>query len=358
MSLVKGNVVEQHKYVTLANDLREGMLSGKYNAGQKLPSENELTRELGISRQTVRQAMLLLEREGLTERVRGSGTYVKQVNKRPKSHNIAVITTYISDYIFPMVLNGIEKALASKQYASVVASTQNRVDNERRLLKEFLKKNIDGFIIEGTKTALPNPNIDLYKEIDEMGLPVVFINGVYPELQHSVCVISDDRQGGYDACKLLIGKGHKKIAGIFKSDDAQGLGRYAGMAAAMIDSELCVHDDNVLWYTTVDQSKLIETFALDIVKDCTAVICYNDQVAVRLIELLRRNGVRVPQDMAVISFDNSTLSEIAAVKVTSLDYPKERLGRMAAEKLLNMLDGATETSCVMPWGFVERESTR
>lgn len=349
--------MEEHKYVTLANDLREGMLNGKYTAGQKLPSENELTRELGISRQTVRQAMLLLEREGLTERVRGSGTYVKQIDKRPKSHNIAVITTYISDYIFPMVLNGIEKALASKHYASIVASTQNRVDNERRLLKDFMKKNIDGFIIEGTKTALPNPNIDLYKEIDDMGLPVVFINGVYPELRHSVCVLSDDRQGGYDACKYLIGKGHRKIAGIFKSDDAQGLGRYAGMTSAMIDNNLCVHDDNVLWFTTVDQSKLIETFALDIVQDCTAVICYNDQVAVKLIELLRMNGVRVPQEMAVISFDNSTLSDVAAVKITSLDYPKERLGHMAAEKLLNMLSGQPESSSLMAWGFVEKEST-
>jgi GntR family transcriptional regulator of arabinose operon len=61
--------------------------------------------------------------------------------------------------------------------------------------------------------------------------------------------------------------------------------------------------------------------------------------------------------MAVISFDNSTLSEIAAVKITSLDYPKERLGRLAAEKLLNMLGGTTETSSVMAWGFAEKEST-
>ena len=349
--------MEEHKYVALANGLRSDIQNGTYIAGQKLPSENELTRELGISRQTVRQAMLLLEKEGITERVRGSGTYVRQMDRRPKSHNIAVITTYISDYIFPMVLHGIEKELANEKYSSLVASTQNRVDNERRLLQEFMEKNIDGFIIEGTKTALPNPNIDLYKQIDNMGLPIVFINGVYPELRDSVCVLSDDRQGGYDACSFLIRKGHRKIAGIFKSDDAQGLGRYAGMTSAMIDNDLCVHDDDVLWFTTSDQSKLIETFALDIIKDCTAVICYNDQVAVKLIELLRNNQFRIPEDMAVISFDNSTLSDVAAVKITSLDYPKERLGQLAAEKLLNMLRGIPETSVRMPWGFSEKEST-
>jgi len=344
--------------MALANSLRTDIQNGKYIAGQKLPSENELTQELGLSRQTVRQAMLLLETEGLTKRVRGSGTFVNEIaHKRIKSRNIAVITTYITEYIFPTVLNGIEQTLAGKQYSSMVASTQNRVDNERRLLEDFLKKNIDGFIIEGTKTALPNPNIDLYKQINNMGLPVVFINGFYQELRRSVYVLSDDRRGGYDACKYLINKGHRKIAGIFKSDDAQGLGRYAGVTSAMIESGLRVHDENVLWFTTVDQEKLIDTFALDTISGCTAVVCYNDLVAVKLVDLLRANNIRIPQDIAVISFDNSVFSDISAVKITSLDYPKERLGQLAAEKLLNMLEGIPETPSLIPWGFTEKEST-
>ena len=345
------------KYRTLANDLRAGIQSGQYGAGQRLPSENELALTRGLSRQTVRLAMRLLEEEGLTERVRGSGTYVKQAPRRPVSHNIAVITTYISDYIFPMVLNGIEKTLASRQYTAMLASTQNQVDRERSILKEFLQKNIDGFIIEGTRTALPNPNIDLYARIRELGLPVVFINGVYPELTDAVAVLSDDFQGGLDACEYLIHKGHSNIAGIFKSDDAQGHRRYAGMASAMIRHDLLLRDDNVLWFTTLDQAMLMDALALEVVSGCSAVVCYNDQVAVRLIELLRNRKIRVPEDIAVISFDNSTLSEVAAVKITSLEYPKERLGRIAAEKLLNMLKGGRETSVFMPWAFVEKDST-
>ena len=64
--------VEQPKYILLANSLRAGIQSGQYTVGQKLPSENELKGTLNLSRQTVRQAMLLLETEGLTKRVRGS----------------------------------------------------------------------------------------------------------------------------------------------------------------------------------------------------------------------------------------------------------------------------------------------
>ena len=123
--------MEQHKYMALANSLRSAILEGKYSAGEKLPSENELTQELGVSRQTVRQAIQILEMEGITQRIRGSGTYVRKLDRRTKSYNIAVITTYISEYIFPVVLNGIVRTLADKRYSSIVASTHNRVDNER-----------------------------------------------------------------------------------------------------------------------------------------------------------------------------------------------------------------------------------
>lgn len=349
--------MEAFKYLALAKTLRADIACGKYRAGEKLPSENELTRTLGLSRQTVRQAILQLEQEGAILRVRGSGTFVKEQKMRTKSYNVAVITTYITDYIFPKVLSGIEKVLAGQQYVAMLASTQNRVDYERKRLEEFLGKNIDGFIIEGTKTALPNPNIDLYQRIEAMGLPVVFINGYYPDLHQPVYVISDDKKGGYRACEYLIEKGHQKIAGIFKSDDMQGLRRYAGMSAALRDNGLSVHDENILWYTTQDKDSLMDTLALTTLKDCTAVLCYNDEIAVRVVEQLRAKQIRIPQDMAVIAFDNSVLSDIAAVKITSLDYPMEALGAAAAQKLIHMMQGETETPLRMPWGFSEKEST-
>ena len=119
-------------------------------------------------------------------------------------------------------------------------------------------------IVEGTKTALPNPNIDLYANLKEQGIPVVFINGFYPELKKPIYVVADDRAGGRTLCETLLKKGHRRIAGIFKSDDIQGHRRYAGYAEALRAAGIPLNDDNVLWFTTENRDDLLSVFAMDI----------------------------------------------------------------------------------------------
>ena len=62
-------------------------------------------------------------------------------------------------------------------------ATNNRVDNERRIINELLQKPIDGLLVEGTKSALPNPNLDLYRKLRRHGIPVLFLNGYYRDLE-------------------------------------------------------------------------------------------------------------------------------------------------------------------------------
>ncbi len=350
--------MEKLKYQVLADALRTAIRNGKYAHGEKLPSENELSEMYGYSRQTVRQAIGILDAEGLTERLRGSGTYVKSMQvRRSQMRNVAVISTYITEYIFPNILAGIQQELSAHGYTAMLLSTNNRVDNERRILDDLLQKPIDGLLIEATKSALPNPNIDLYRRFQEYGIPVVFFNGYYPALPSSVVVMADDRQGGHDLTDYLIRKGHMKIAGIFKSDDMQGPERYMGYVSALIEHGLSVMDDNILWFPTKMRKEIIHQFALDTVRGCTAVVCYNDEVAVPLLNLLLEAGLSVPGDMAVVSFDKSTMSDLAAVPITSLEHPKKNLGIEAASRLIRMIEGVPQKSVVLPWRFAERESS-
>jgi GntR family transcriptional regulator of arabinose operon len=344
----EGNMSE-HKYAELAARLRADIRNGKYTQGERLPSENELAAQTGYSRQTVRQAMSVLENEGLTSRVQGSGTYVRSaVPRRLETKNIAVVTTYIGEYIFPTILHGIDHVLAQNGYTSMLAATRNRVDNERRILTDFLQKPIDGLIVEGTKTALPNPNIDLYAKFAEAGIPVVFINGYYPELSpRPLCVVEDDRGGGRMACDALLEKGCKSIAGIFKSDDVQGLRRYAGYSEALRAAELPVSDDHVLWYTTESRERLIAAEVADVVRGCDGLVCYNDEIAIQVIQELARQGGAVQPEIA--SFDDSTYAQLSAVPFLSLNGSHEKLGRLAAEKLLALLSGGTPRAEILPW---------
>lgn len=337
-----------HKYAELVDRLRQEILDGKYTGGQKLPSENQLAQETGYSRQTIRHAISILENEGIIVRRQGSGTYVEQrAPRREPSRNIAVVTTYIDEYIFPVILQGIDAVLSEHGYTPLLMATKNRVDNERRVLMELMSKPIDGLIVEGTKTALPNPNIDLYHHFASQGIPTVFINGYYPNLRQPIYVVADDWAGGEMACRLLLEKGHQKIAGIFKSDDMQGHRRYAGFAEALRSAGRVVEDDRVLWYTTENQREILDACALSTLQGCTAVVCYNDEVALYLIQLLTRAGIA--DTVKVVSFDHSRFARISAVPFLSLSSSQDRLGRLAAEKMLRILQGYREEPTVLPW---------
>jgi len=351
------------KYQSIAGSLRLEIENGQYNDKGLLPTEQLLCQRFRISRQTVRRALAVLEEEGLITRRQGSGSHLRE-RAEPEILNctIAVVTTYISDYIFPAVLRGMERVLAANGSAPLLFATQNQISTERKILQTLLAmKELDGVLVEGTKTALPNPNLDLYRKLTERGVRLVFLHGVYPELSDTPSVLADERGGGRMLVEYLHRKGHQNIAGIFKSDDVQGTLRYAGFAETLRDLGLPLEDRQVFWYNTEARgSFLSEPFVdsvLDGFPDCSAIVCYNDEIAIRVVSQLRKRGVRVSEEMAVVSFDNSQYSELAPVRITSLSHGEQNLGELSAALLLRLLQGEKCWSEVVPWQLMEKESS-
>lgn len=252
-----------------------------------------------------------------------------------------------------------DEVLSENKYTAVLSATRNRVCNERAILEEILKNPVDGILIEGTKSAMPNPNFDLYEKLIGMGIPVVFFNGYYPTLSGTYSVCADNQAGGAELVRHLIDRGHTKIAGYFKSDDIQGHQRYSGFISELFRSGLIIPDENVFWYTTETKEKLFDDpeEVLKRLGENTAVVCYNDEVAFGLVKCLLSAGRRVPEDVAVVSFDNSNLSWISQVPITSLSYEDRNIGRIAAQKLVDILDGRDVSSEVLPWTFIQKESS-
>lgn len=352
------------KYKVLAQFLRESVMLNAKNNSYKLPSERELTARFGVSRQTVRRAMLDLEQEGLITSRRGSGYYA--ANTGFSSHaQIAVITSFTDEYIFPGILRDMETVLGSRGYTLQTFATLNRVSAEREILQQLISHPVGGILVEGSKTALPNPNMDLYQSLHKMGIPIVFFQGNYPALSYLPSVTDDNYAGGYRLAKYLIDKGRKNIGGIFKSDDVQGPERYSGMMNAIRDAGLSMPDHSICWYDSIQRSRLIDgrdtSMLSAIMKEnlplADAVICYNDEIAYHLIKYLTDIGKKVPEDIAVASFDNSYYSRISPVPVTSLWHHKRHMGTEAAGLLLSILQGKKAHSLVLPWELAERQST-
>lgn len=347
------------KYEIIVNSLSEEIKKGYYPGGTSLPTEEKLTQIFGVSRQTVRKALSILEDNNIIEKKQGSGSVVKIKNPGADSRKVSVIATYIDDYIFPVQLRGVEEVLSKNHYSAVLTATRNKICNERKILEDILKNPVAGILVEGTKTALPNPNIDLYEKLCRQNIPIVFFNSRYPGLTSPLYVCADNCRGGYELTCYLLSKGHRSIASIFKADDIQGHERYSGYISAMFDNKLYVSDSKTVWYTTETKDRLFDDpgSVLSSIGDATAVVCYNDEIAFMLIKCLTACGKRVPEDIAVVSFDNSNLSEISPIKITSLSYDDLNIGAIAACKLVDILNGKKASSETIPWKLAEKESS-
>ncbi len=330
------------KYQSVINWLTEQIDSGRLGPGEKIPSENELCGRFGLSRQTVRHAISKLIEDGLVESRQGSGTYVSDQRAKDGERNvIAVLTTYVDDYIFPSTIKGIESTLSEKGYSMLLSFSNNTVGKERQFLLDILCRNdVAGIVMEPVKSALPSPNMDLYRRLTDKGVKILFINSFYPELPLPHVSLSD-AHCAYRAVNALIDAGHINIGCVLKLDDGQGRERYRGYLKAITEAGLPFSYEHVNWIDTIDirNGKSSLAKAWDRLKECTAVFCYNDQVAGMMIEMLADKGIRVPEDFSVIGMDDSDIARngVNGVTISSIPHPKEKLGEKAAQNIIRMI---------------------
>ncbi|MGL6199602.1 MAG: GntR family transcriptional regulator [Lachnospiraceae bacterium] len=356
---------QKAKYEEIVDWIKEKLDNKELEHGSKLPSENELKAIFRVSRQTVRHAFSVLEKQGVIERRRGSGTYIKipqtEERKPMKTMRVAVVTTYVNEYIFAPIIHEVEKVLSKSGYDMQLSFTNNAVEKERMILKGFIKNmTVDGIIAEPTKSGLPNPNLLLYREIMDSGVPVIFINSFYRELD-APHVSMNDKMVGKMVTEHLLQCGHRNIGGIFKSDDGQGHSRYAGYMEALMEADLKVKGERIAWIDTEGLRGSDDYFGwvLKRLERCTACVCYNDEVANKLVAMCLDQGIRVPDDLSIIGIDNSDLAIYCEVPLTSAEYPINDLGRIAAQGIVNMISGhSTQESIELNPAIIIRNSVK
>lgn len=333
------------KYFTLMEELKEKIISGRIQPEEKLPSENQFTVQYSLSRHTVRKALSLLEQEGYIEACHGKGTFCSEkMRHMKKSRNIAVVTTYISDYIFPRLIQGMDNVLSEQGYSIILKNTGNSRQKEAKCLEELLQKDIDGLIIEPSKSQLSCRHPGLYENLEKYQIPYIFIQGIYTEMKDKPHILMDDARGGYLVTKYLLEQGHRRITGFFKADDIQGIQRHKGYVRALQEAGIPYDPDLVVWFHTEDRRSKPSMMVKEMVKTGSlphGIVCYNDQIAVQVIESLEDCGLQVPKDISVTGYDNSLYAQ-RGTGITTIAHPQERLGEMAAELILEKINGVSE----------------
>ncbi|MGE6629176.1 substrate-binding domain-containing protein [Bacillus sp. NPDC077027] len=335
------------KYQIIIDDIKSKILSGDYNAGDRIPTESTMQDMYQVSRHTVRKAILELSSEGFLRSEKGSGTYVSnQYQSKSMGHShmktIGVMTTYISDYIFPSIIRGIEGRLNEENYSLLLASTNNDVEQEKKALEMMLSFGVDGLIVEPTKSNLYNPNIAYYLSFKEQDVPLIMINAYYEELDVPFLCL-DDVQSSYLATKELISHGHTKIGLISKTDDLQGKYRMKGYIKALGEAKLRFLPEHVLFFDTESKLNLyadLKAFLSENKNELTAIVCYNDEVGLEVANVCRQMDVSIPDELSIIGQDNSYIAQKNAyIQLTTLTHPQEQMGRDAADWMIKKIQG-------------------
>lgn len=330
------------KYQKVIDWLNKCIDEESLKPGDKIPSENVLCEQFGLSRQTIRHAISKLSEDGLLESRRGSGTYVSDQHAEDGNKSVvAVVTTYVDDYIFPSTIRGIESTLSAKGYSMQLSFTNNTTGREQEILTDLLERDdVAGVIMEPVKSALPNPNMELYRKLQDKGMKILFLNSFYPELPFPHVSINDE-ECAYRAVKALVEAGHKSIGCVLKLDDGQGRERYRGYLRAMNECGLSFTYDHVNWIDTIDikDGKRALLRVKERLSGCTAVFCYNDLVAGMLMQMLIDSGMKLPRNMSVIGMDDSDMAKIGigGITISSIPHPKARLGEKAAQNMIRLI---------------------
>ena len=251
-----------------------------------------------------------------------------------KTMTIGVVVTTIADPFVGEVVSGIEELANDRGYLVILANSSYDPAREIRVVQSFQEHRVDGILVTSSRVG------SLYLPmLSQMKVPIVLINNEHAgEFVHSVMI--DNIGAGRLAVEHLIGLGHQRIAYLgdllgYQSDTERYTGYRQALAAANCPflAEWLVQGDGL-----PEGGRLAVEKLLALADPPTAVFCFNDQSAVGVLSGLHARGLRVPDDISVVGFDDLALASYTDPPLTTIRQPKHLMGRMAMEMLLDLLD--------------------
>ena len=355
-------------HVQLLDELRHKIVTGELKPHDMLPSELELTETLNISRATLQHAWRSAREEGLIYRIAGKGTFVAERAK--PSTGLSAVAFIIPEYRDTFAMNlmtGAEQVLRKQGYHMLFASTDRSLDEENRLLADFARQRVRGVIL----VPVHGPLKDRVLASGKLDLPVVLmdrpINGVVLP-----CVSSDNYAGGLQAVNHLIELGHQRILFVARPHmDLWSVSeRYRAYQDALRLHGLQVEPPLLIGrsvemssyeaYAAADRSEIAPLIdRLKSPNPPTAIFAVNDWMAVRVQRAIAEAGLRNPQDVSVIGFDDLDIAQYQTPPLTTIAQNARLMGSEAAQRLITLMEGGTieEVLTLLPTTLVERGST-
>ncbi|OAA30737.1 alanine racemase [Kosmotoga arenicorallina S304] len=269
---------------------------------------------------------------------------------------IGVVLPNLSAYHYPNILTGIYEKAFNKGYDVMVALAKDRPMREKEILDEYFNRKVDGVLV----CTLKCDEHFMQKFIDS-GIPVVGVD--YPvEEVHIDSVNIDNIMGAYAAMRYLSSKGHRKIfyirgtQNVYASRDREkGIAKYLQR-----HKEVEVIMSKIVGFDPEDGYEAVMRY-FNSHANITAIFCANDYVALGAVKALSKLGLKVPDDISVMGFDDSPFASFVIPSLTTVRQPREEMGSLAAQLLIERLEASKNSiyrNVVLPTEIVERESVK
>lgn len=333
-----------------------------WREGDRVPSENDLASQFGVSRITVKNALDNLVKEGLIYRIQGKGTFVSVSGGEPALYKkdlvasqplVAYITPFLNNSFTARLLSGIEEELSQKGHKVIISISEGSLEKEKQLIQESLALGVRGILVFPVDGEKYNEEII---QLTMSGFPIVLIDRDLPGLS-TYCVCSDHAGGAYAATRHLIQMGHKSIAFLSASVPFTGSTeeRLAGYEKALADASMPILHHYRLQITKLEDIVIF----LEQNPEITAVFAENAGVGNEVFEAASMKGISIPEQLSITFFDDFDYPNLAVIPPTVVVQQEQNIGRESAKLLLTVMNNTKheKQKVLLPTKLLQRNST-
>lgn len=285
--------------------------------------------------------------------------YVPDFNARNlilrSSKTIGVLVPNIGNPFFSTFFRGIQTVCRNAHYLPLVFSASNDETTEKYYLGNLVERSVDGLII--ASSSVTGDTIDSILKPNR--IPYLLFDRNQTQDDGDRLQV-DDYQGGYLAAEHLAQLGHQRIIVVLPKQRSGNLqNRLNGFIEGLLHNGVYFSEEHNLVYAPLTKKGGYEHTEEVLAKEPTAVFCANDELAIGLYRGLHERGVRIPQEISVMGYDNIDLDEYVTPKLTTIQQPIMELGETSARLILNRIDNIDMDRQLVdvPVKLIERSST-
>jgi LacI family transcriptional regulator len=262
--------------------------------------------------------------------------------RRKQTNTIGVIVPRLNSYFMSTVIAGMEKVANNTGYNLIIAQSQESVKKEIAGVATMFNSRVDGLLVS---LAYDTKDVDHFDALLKKSIPLIFFDRV-TELPNCTSVVIDNKKAGYDATLHLLNQGCRRIVHICGSLNRNVYSdRLEGYKMALAEKHLSFNSALVIQSSLSDQAgaeAAEQILKMDPLPD--AVFASNDTSAVAVIRELKLAGVGVPDQIAVVGFNNDPISKVIEPNLTTVNYPGEEMGEVAGLTIINRLRNVPSTN--------------